>query len=197
MTRTPDQAIAHCYNQSSNGPSFTPGMCKARTRTAYGVPSDGSKSAAEAWSRTKHRIGPGPVRGALRWYLGGADGNGHVTIDDGKGGEWSVDITRPGYWDHVEVGTITARWPSLRFVGLSLDIDGVQVVPNPAPAKPPTAEPTVLTRLRNAWRDGRVVHWTTFDSLIRKGTQPDAKAALIARDKIAAAMREFLDEVDR
>lgn len=59
------------------------------------------------------------------------------------------------------------------------------------------AEPIVLTRLRNAWRDGRVLHWTTFDALIRKGDQPEAKAALIARDKIAAAMREFLDEVDR
>lgn len=199
MTRTADQAIAHCFNQSTNGPQFEAGLCKQRTRIAYGVPSDGADDATEAWRRTDHRIavtGTKAPRGALVWWTGGSEGHGHVAIADGKGGVWSVDVKRAGYWDHVPFGQIAAWAPALRFAGVSADIDGVQVIPVPAPAPREPFEPLVLTRLRNAWRDGRIVHWTTFDALIRNGAQPEAAAAKVARDKIADAMREFFEAID-
>lgn len=200
MPNDPEDAIANVAAQSAHGPRFEVGLCKRKTREAYGVPSDGSKSAAAAWARTKHRIAPGPVRGALRWYLGGADGYGHVTIDDGKGGEWSVDITRPGYWDHVPVGTITRRWPNLRYVGTSLDIDGVKVVELPprtaqgSTSSSPSTR-TRLARINNLWTLERIVELELLEATIRAGQQPAAREALIARDAITAAMRRFKTQV--
>jgi len=149
MTRNADQAIAHCFNQSVKGPGFDAGWCKRETREAYDVPSDGSDSATEAWSRTDHRLkvgGASAPRGALLWWTGGSDGHGHVAIADGKGGVWSVDVKRAGYWDHVPFIEIRRWAPQLVFVGVSADIDGVQVIPLAAPAptmQTPASVPTV------------------------------------------------------
>lgn len=132
MTRTVAQAIADIKAQSAHGLPFKPGMCKQRTRLAYGVPSDGSASASEAWSRTRHRHPASTVadapRGALIWWTGGSKGHGHVGIKAGNAYVWSVDIKRPGRWDKVPIEQITRSWPSLRLVGWSEDIDGVRVV---------------------------------------------------------------------
>lgn len=146
MTNTPDEAIAHCAAQV--GTPFKVGLCKQRTRIAYAVPSDGSGSATEAWHRTDHRLSvPGSLapRGALLWWTGGANGYGHVAIADGKGGAWSVDIIRSGYWGHVPFAEIGRTWPNLAFAGVSRDIDGVVVVPAPVAEKPvaPTSTPTI------------------------------------------------------
>lgn len=150
MTRTPDQAIDHCSRQSKGGPAFAVGTCKKQCRLAYAVPSDGTGSAAEAWRQTDYRLnvaGDQAPRGALLWWTGGSNDYGHVAIADGKGGVWSTDILRNGYFDHVPFAKIGSKWPSLRFVGVSRDIDGVLVVPvapmPPAPEKPAVAEPTL------------------------------------------------------
>lgn len=156
MTLTPEQALARAHNQSLHGPRFPVGMCKRKTRELYGVPSDGSGSAAEAWTRTRHRLrvdaGSAPA-GALIWWTGGHDGNGHVAIKDTAAGYcWSVDFRRPGYFDRVLIAQIGAGWAALRFAGVSLDIDGVQVVPDP-PHPTPNLD-VALDGLRKA-RDAR------------------------------------------
>ncbi len=145
MTYTIEKAIDHVAAQSQNGPPFRVGMCKQQTRLAYAVPSDGSGSATEAWRRTDHRLsvaGDQAPRGALLWWTGGGLGYGHVAIADGKGGVWSVDVKRDGYWDHVPFAQIATWAPSLNWAGVSRDIDSVTVVPvpveKPAAPKPPT-----------------------------------------------------------
>lgn len=126
-----EQAIDNVAAQSAHGPRFGTGLCKRKTREAYGVPSDGSVDATQAWSRTKYRLnvsGDKAPRGTLLWWTGGSEGHGHVAISDGKGGAWSVDVKRPGYWDHVPFADI-ARWaPKLHWAGVSQDIDRVRVV---------------------------------------------------------------------
>lgn len=134
-TVTAQQALARAHNQSINGPRFPVGMCKRKTRELYSVPSDGTSSAAEAWSRTRHRIGVSPdiaPAGALIWWTGGSDGNGHVAIKATAAGYcWSVDFKRPGYFDRVAISEISRKWSTLDLVGVSADIDGVQVIPVP------------------------------------------------------------------
>lgn len=146
MPNSVEQAISNVADQSKHGPAFRVGLCKQKTREAYGVPSDGSNDATEAWGRTKHRVkttGHQAPRGAILWWTGGSQGHGHAAIADGKGGVWSVDILRSGYWDHVPFPQMSHSWPNLRFAGVSLDIDGVQVVPTPGTEKPkPETVPT-------------------------------------------------------
>lgn len=93
---------------------------------------------------------------------------------------------------HVSVSTHVAGYDSTR----SWDLWGAPEPP-PAPAKPSATERAALTRLRNAWRDQRTLHWGLLDAMIRRGEQPAAGAAKTARDKVAAAMTEFFNEVDR
>lgn len=128
MTVTPDQAIARAHNQSLNGPTYATGMCLRAVRTMYGV-SALYDDAAAAWAHTKHRAAPGQ-RGALVWWTGGSHGHGHVAIATGDGYCWSVDIRRPGRFDRVPISTITREW-GLTLAGESLDLNGVQVVPDP------------------------------------------------------------------
>ena len=134
MTVTAQQALARAHNQSINGPRFAVGMCKRKTRELYSVPSDGSGSAAEAWSRTRHRLAVDPdiaPPGALLWWIGGSDRNGHVAIKANTVGFcWSVDFKRGGFFDRVPIAEITRGWPLLKFAGVSADIDGVQVIPD-------------------------------------------------------------------
>jgi hypothetical protein len=204
MPRTVEDAIKSVYAQSKGGPPFPHNECKMRTRLAYAVPSDGSKDAAEAWSRTKHRIPDGdPIRGALRWYLGGAEGHGHVTIEDGHGNEWSVDIKRSAatgshsYWDIVPIGTITTKWTALRYVGRSLDIDGVQVVPTPLPRESETeTHPERIVRFKNELNEKRVIDLNVLDLVIKAGTpRRYSAAAYVCKWACIKAARAFLKVV--
>lgn len=133
MTRTPREALQAARDQSAHGPRFGVNECKMRTRLLYGIPSDGSPSAAAAWVRCRFKHTPTtPLRdipkGALVWWLGGAAGHGHVALYAGGGQVWSTDIDRPGYFDLVPVLEVARRWPSLTLVGWSEDIDGVRVI---------------------------------------------------------------------
>lgn len=184
--RTVQEALTSCYRQSQAGPAFAPGMCKAQTRAAYGVPSDGSGSATAAWYRTDHRVQITPTaapRGALLWWTGGSEGYGHVAIADGQGNVWSVDVKRPGYWDLVPYAAIRAWAPRLLFAGVSLDIDGVQVVPSPV-VKPPPPSGTIqglrLSRLARMLNEDRVVDLNLIDEIIKHGTPAQLTAAAIA-----------------
>jgi hypothetical protein len=152
--RTPAQAAAACARQSTRGPSFGIGECKLRVRLAYNVPSDGSPSAAVAWTRTQYRH-PVPADlasipdGALLWWTGGSHGFGHVAIKWGtvRGADgrfaaacWSTDLRRAGRFDRVPVADVHARW-GLTLAGWSEDIDGVRVLTpvtaTDAPKMPP------------------------------------------------------------
>lgn len=133
-TRTPEQAIDY-VRELDDKPPFERNLCKRKTREAFNIASDGSRNATEAWSRTTRRVSlqTGWKAGVFAWWVGGSNGDGHVAFtDDQPGYVWSVDIKRPGRWDRVAVSTISIVWSQLRFVGYSLDIDGV-VVEHPAP----------------------------------------------------------------
>lgn len=140
--RTVEQAIAW----TKRGQRFEVGWCKRMCRTAYGVPSDGSDTAVEAWSRTKVRGAKGtvPPRGALVWYVGGSHGAGHVAISEGNGMIRSTDAPVAGMW-----GSVPRSWPEthwgMLYVGWSRDIDGATVVPPPKPKPKP---PSRLAKLR-------------------------------------------------
>lgn len=123
--RTKREAIAAIARQSANGPRFEVGLCKRKTREAYGIPSDGSQDATEAWSRTRYRFAGVWIPGAFAWWKGGSHGHGHVAVLAFAYGElWTVDAKRSGYWDRVPFDRIEHWAPALTFAGLSLDIDG-------------------------------------------------------------------------
>lgn len=136
MKRTA-QAIANARRQSAEGPKYAKGMCKKAVREAYGVESDGSEDATEAWERAdlKHDVRPGREipRGALIWWTGGTGGHGHVAISLGGGMCLSTDILRNGYFDQVPVASIATTWPKVTLAGWSEDIDGVRVWEPPHP----------------------------------------------------------------
>lgn len=154
MTNTPTQALAAAARQAAHGPKFGTNECKKQTRLLYGVDSDGSQTAAIAWTRTDVRraIATDLPKGTLIWWLGGTNGAGHVAIYAGGGKVWSTDIYRSGFFDLVPLELIVANWPKLRLAGSSYDIDGVRVVPEPAPAKP-VAKDNRVTRARALLRE--------------------------------------------
>jgi hypothetical protein len=138
MTATIEQAIAAAVHQSTHGPAFGVGECQKRVRLAWGVPSDGTASAAADWHNSRHRHATTDAasipRGALVRWVGGSHGYGHVAIATGDGRCWSTDIRRPGWFDLVPITEIHARW-GLTLVGWTEDIDGVTVWHKSAAAK--------------------------------------------------------------
>lgn len=197
VVRTNEEAIDAVARQSATGKPFKVGMCKQRTRMAYGVPSDGSNDATEAFGRTKHRLtvtGAKAPRGALLWWTGGSEGHGHVAIADGKGGVWSVDIKRDGFWDHVPFGQIAKSFPSLRFAGVSADIDGVRVIGAGAKKVALSLPKQRLQRIRDRYRNDRVIDLKTMDAYILSGAT-GAKTVKLERDRIEAAIQRLIKTV--
>lgn len=187
MTRTPNEAIALARNQSDHGPRFRVGLCKRKTRELYGVASDGSEDATEAWKRTDHRYGVPPAdapRGALIWWTGGSDGHGHVAVATGDGSCWSVDIKRTGYWDRVPIRYIAERWSALHLAGSSADIDGVRVVP----------PLTRIARARRKYNQDRVLDLGLLDDALKAGRGKKVRAFRDAVDQLA---RDFFTDVRR
>lgn len=128
MTRTVREAMAWISREIKYGRTFKPGMCKRECREAYLIASDGAEDAAEAWSRTDHRVTGQWVRGAFVWWTGGSDGHGHVAICRWRRGHIrTVDYPRRGRWNNTTVAELEAVWPRIRYAGMSLDIDGVKV----------------------------------------------------------------------
>lgn len=125
------QANRIIRKESKIGPRTAIDLCKKSCRLVYNVPSDGSATAAIAGPRTKVNIRPSRrwYPGAFDWWVGGENGDGHVTIRAFKRGYvWSKDILRPGMWDRVPLEHISLTWTLLKHSHTSKDIDGVQVV---------------------------------------------------------------------
>lgn len=101
------------------------GMCKAETRGAYLIESDGSDDATEAWGRTRYRVHGAWIPGAFMWWTGGSAGHGHVAVMAYRRGRLlTVDYPRTRRWNRTTVAELEAAWPGIRFAGVSLDIDG-------------------------------------------------------------------------
>lgn len=198
MVRTNEEAIDAVARQSATGKPFKVGMCKQRTRMAYGVPSDGSNDATEAFGRTKHRLavtGAKAPRGAILWWTGGSKGHGHVAIADGKGGVWSVDIKRNGFWDHVPFGQIAKSFPNVKFAGVSQDIDGVRVIGGAAARTTTLSLPKKrLATVRDKYRNNRVIDLKVLDAYILSGAN-GAKTVKLERDRIEAAIQRLIKTV--
>lgn len=148
MTRTPEQAIQWTHDRG-----LIPGgagWCKRETRSAYGVPSDGSNDATEAWSRTtrRHSTATVPPRGSVVWWTGGRNGHGHVAISLGDGRIRTTDLPSSGRWGTARLSDPERLW-GLRYMGWSEDIDGVRVF---VPPKPP-AKPSRIANLRERLQD--------------------------------------------
>lgn len=106
------------------------GMCLKTTRRFYepDVPV-GQGNAAAAFAQTRQRgRGPAPA-GAIHWWTGGAQGNGHVVLGESPTKVWTIDNVREGGVDLVTLARIERTWPALRYAGWTRDINGVTVVP--------------------------------------------------------------------
>jgi hypothetical protein len=112
-------------------PTSAPGFCKREVRECYRVSVSRSADAAEAWRNAKRKhpeTDPGEIpRGVPVFWLGGSDGHGHVSIATGKGGHWTTDLIRPGWFDRTGIARVSRTWSSLRLVGWTEDLDGVVV----------------------------------------------------------------------
>lgn len=161
MTNTPGVAIKVAANQSANGPridkwlgvdTYT-GWCLRSVRTCYAVDAfDFTKNngrgplAHEAFDYAQHKhptTDPASIpRGVPVYWKGGSSGAGHIAISTGNGYCWSTDIVRPGYFDHVPIATIRAKW-GMTLLGWTEDLNGVRVYTPPTePAKETVVAPT-------------------------------------------------------
>lgn len=149
MIRTPAQVLTILPGLSRNAPAFQVGECLKECHEVYGIPTDGTPSAAAAWAAAKYKH-PVPADldriplGAFLFWIGTKFG--HIAIYAGHGMCWSTDILRPGHWDLVPVGLIAQKWGAQhRFAGWSEDVDGERV-PGLAPPPPiPPKEPVVIS----------------------------------------------------
>lgn len=117
--------------------------CQEFTHDAYGVPSDGTPTAAAAWAHAKYRhpeTDPLMIpRGVPTYWLGGSSGAGHAAPSRGGGSVWGTDLVRDGNVDIYAIADVHARW-GLTLVGWTEDIDGVRVW-QPDPVVPPAPKP--------------------------------------------------------
>lgn len=157
MTRTTTAALAWTRQRGpipdkAGRPVGAAGWCKRETRLAYDVDSDGSQTAAESWARNpeKHTDGSTPPRGAILYWTGGSEGQGHAAIaEDDHGRIRTVDLPVGGRW-----GTMSSRaelerhFTKLRYAGWSPYIDGVRVI-KVLPPKPKPKPPSRLARIRS------------------------------------------------
>lgn len=118
-------------------PTSAPGFCKREVRECLSlnvghVIVSRSGSAAEAWenAKRKHRTDdPADIpRGATPFWLGGSEGNGHVSLGVGAGGHWTTDVVRPGFFDRTGIARVSRSFSSsLRLVGWVEDFDDVDI----------------------------------------------------------------------
>lgn len=118
--------------------------CQMFTRMAFGVPSDGTPTAAAGWARAKYKhpeTNPLNIpRGAAVYWTGGSSGAGHAAVSRGNGMVWGTDLVRDGQVDVYPIEAVHARW-GLTLVGWTEDVDGVRVwEPIAAPAKRPNID---------------------------------------------------------
>lgn len=124
------------------GPTSEVGFCKREVRECLsmqaGPINSQSEDAAQCWANAKHRhftTDPATIpRGVPVFWTGGTEGHGHVSLGIGKGGNFTVDLLRAGFFDRTGIARVARTWRTLTLVGWAEDYDGVRV-----------------------WRDGRPV----------------------------------------
>lgn len=135
--RTPAQAIAAIEDLARRHVNIGVGACQANAHEIYGIPTNGTPTAAAAWNSAhfKHTMKVPPTVGSFIYWTGGFSGAGHVAIYAGRGGllgrqhwVWSPGApSDPSHWVKVRIKDIPAGWPGHVLQGWTEDIDGVRV----------------------------------------------------------------------
>lgn len=143
-SRTPGQALAVIRTLARARVDIGAGRCLENAHNVYGIPTNGTRSAALAWDAATHKHGMDvePTIGSFVFYTGGhtivaGKPAGHVVIYAGRGRirrrthwAWSPGAPGPGNaarWVKVRLRDIPAGWPGHVLAGWSEDIDGVRV----------------------------------------------------------------------
>lgn len=117
---------AYLRREVKSGESFEIGMCKAKCRGAYLIPSNGDPDAKAAALHARHTFTNAWVWGAFMFFKIGA--HWHVAICGlVKGVIFTTDNPRSGHWNRTTLEAFYELWPTAEFYTFSLDIDGVQV----------------------------------------------------------------------
>lgn len=124
-----DQSRLGGFPDDPGGPNPGAGWCLKFVRLCYGI-GPRELDAAAAWKHATKRHAGTPLsdipRGYPVFWLGGANGHGHVAISAGDGMCWSSDIKRAGFMDRVPLSRIHAQW-GLSYVGWTEDLNGQDV----------------------------------------------------------------------
>lgn len=124
-TGAPDVAIrgveARLKVYKDNPPAET-GWCAREVMEALNAPRQNLPSATAVANVVlkagRMRSGRAP-RGAIAYWVGGAEGDGHTCFTLGNGTERSVDVFGRGTVGDVPFSWFAKNWPSLRYVGWS------------------------------------------------------------------------------
>lgn len=146
--RTFLEGVAAIRGMDRLNTDIDPGRCKQRTREAFGVPSNGTQTAADSWAAApdQHHNGD-PTKApaySFGWMTGGGSGAGHVVVNLGAG-----RILTPGgprdddTWCETTAAELLRGWPNLTWVGWTYTIDGAAPV-RPPVLKPPRPAPAAL-----------------------------------------------------
>lgn len=131
---TADGAFDRAYAQIAHPTRDWAHLCKSFVRQMWGIPSDGTPTAYQAWlnaggaqGKNTHTVLPAP-KGAPVFFKGvGKDG--HVAISDGHGNVVSTDINGLGRVWFVSESEIEQKW-HMRRLGWSETLDGVRLLPH-------------------------------------------------------------------
>lgn len=108
--RSVTEVLARCT--ATHG--WAVGMCGQFCAAMYGYDSSGYASAYVQWQQTppalRHPGTSDAPAGALYYWSGGPSGHGHVTVADGTGSCWSIDILGAGTVGRVPVTQISQQW---------------------------------------------------------------------------------------
>lgn len=146
------EVAARAKAYSAKGTFWGVGYCLRFARTCAGAPG-GVSNAYLAWMNAKRKhISGTPPKGAMVFWSGGAKKYGHVAVSAGGGRCWSTDIDRPGKVDLVGIAELGARWPNLKLIGWTEDINGTTIsgLTPPPPAQPKLHVGDLAPSKRNA-----------------------------------------------
>ena len=97
------------------------GHCAHSVACAY-ARSASNWNAIDGWFRTPEKYrhsgknSKNAPRGALQFWSGGSQGYGHVTIANGRGKSWGVDLPDSGKIGLVPTEVVAAKW-GLKYLG--------------------------------------------------------------------------------
>jgi hypothetical protein len=151
----------------SNKPAAA-GRCAEHTMHALDIPRQGLPDATAVarlvMQDRNMRQGPCP-RGAMRYWVGGSDGHGHVGIEqasiDLPAAVASTDVGGPRTVGVRELAWFARQWPALRYVGWSWYFGAHNTQPK---EDPPVTPPPAYRNIKVATRQVIPFNtWTTID----------------------------------